>query len=63
MGNETIINAVCDSTVINSELSQKTVINADIINNTFFIPTGTILCNKYVVVNLLSASSGEAELI
>ena len=62
MGNNTEINPIVNSTIINPELTQSTSINTEISTSTVKIPEGTILSNKYKVIKPLEVQSGEADL-
>lgn len=62
MNNTTQLNPNVNSTVINSEVGQKTAINPNIVTATANLSAGTVLAGKYEIVEPLSASTGEAEL-
>ena len=62
MNNTTQLNPNVNSTVINSEVGQKTAINPNIVTATANLSAGTVLAGKYEIVEPLSASTGEADL-
>ncbi|MCD7763124.1 MAG: protein kinase [Lachnospiraceae bacterium] len=63
MASETVINPDTGATVINDELGQETMINAQITSlSGVKLRKGTILAGKYEIVAPLSASTGEADL-
>lgn len=62
MNNTTQLNPNVNSTVINSEVGQETAINPNIVTATANLSAGTVLAGKYEIVELLSASTGEADL-
>ena len=62
MGNKTEINNNLNATVINSELGQATAINPNIVATSSKVPVGTILADKYEIIEPLSVSTGEADL-
>ena len=62
MSNDTIVNPVLDSTVINNELMQSTEINPDILSEIVNVSSGTVLGKKYTIIESLCLSSGEADL-
>ncbi len=62
MSNRTEINPNVNATVINSEMGQATAINPDLAASTAKIVAGTLIADKYEIVEPLSVSTGEAEL-
>ena len=62
MSNRTEINPTVNATVINSEMGQATAINPDLAASTAKIVAGTLIADKYEIVEPLSVSTGEAEL-
>lgn len=62
MSNRTEINHNVNATVINSEMGQATAINPDLAASTAKIVAGTLIADKYEIVEPLSVSTGEAEL-
>lgn len=62
MSNRTEINPNVNETVINSEMGQATAINPDLAASTAKIVAGTLIADKYEIVEPLSVSTGEAEL-
>ena len=62
MSNRTEINPNVNATVINSEIGQATAINPDLAASTAKIVAGTLIADKYEIVEPLSVSTGEAEL-
>lgn len=62
MSNRTEINPNVNATVINSEMGQATAINLDLAASTAKIVAGTLIADKYEIVEPLSVSTGEAEL-
>lgn len=62
MNNTTQLNPNVNSTVINSEVGQETAINPNIVTATANLSAGTVLAGKYEIVEILSASTGEADL-
>ena len=62
MSNRTEINPNVNATVINSEMGQATAINPDLAASTAKIVAGTLIADKYEIVEPLSVFTGEAEL-
>lgn len=62
MSNRTEINPNVNATVINFEMGQATAINPDLAASTAKIVAGTLIADKYEIVEPLSVSTGEAEL-
>lgn len=62
MSNRTEINPNVNATVINSEIGQATSINPDLAASTAKLAAGTLIADKYVIVEPLSVSTGEADL-
>ena len=62
MSNRTEFNPNVNETVINSEMGQATAINPDLAASTAKIVAGTLIADKYEIVEPLSVSTGEAEL-
>jgi len=62
MSNKTEINPDINATVINSEVDQSTAINPNLVALSAKLVAGTILADKYEIVEPLSVSTGEADL-
>ncbi len=62
MSNKTEINPINNATVVNSEIGQATVINKDIVLESSKISSGSVIAEKYKVIEPLSVSTGEADL-
>lgn len=62
MSNKTEINPINNATVVNSEIGQATVINKDIVLESSKIASGSVIAEKYTVIESLSVSTGEADL-
>lgn len=62
MSNKTEINPDITATVINSEVDQSTAINPNLVALSAKLVAGTILADKYEIVEPLSVSTGEADL-
>lgn len=61
MSNSTEINPIVNATVINQEIGQNTVVNTALSSSTA-LKEGTLLNNKYRIVQPLNVSTGEADL-
>ena len=62
MNNKTKINPNINATVINQEMSQATAINSSILSSSPKLAAGTLLADKYEIIEPLSVSTGEADL-
>lgn len=62
MDNKTKINPNINATVINHEMSQATAINSSILSSSPKLAAGTLLADKYEIIEPLSVSTGEADL-
>lgn len=62
MSNRTEVNPNINSTVINSELGQATMINKDIASDSISISVGTMIADKFEIISPLGVSTGEADL-
>ena len=62
MSNKTEINPIINATVVNSEIGQATAINKDVVLESSKIATGSVIAEKYTVIEPLSVSTGEADL-
>lgn len=62
MSNRTEVNPNINSTVINSELGQATMINKDIASDSISISVGTVIADKFEIISPLGVSTGEADL-
>lgn len=62
MSNRTEINPNINATVINSEIGQATAINTSLATSSTKLEQGTILAEKYEIIEPLSVSTGEADL-
>lgn len=62
MDNKTKINPNINATVINQEMSQATAINSSVLSSSPKLTAGTLLEDKYEILEPLSVSTGEADL-
>ena len=62
MSNKTEINPIINATVVNSEIGQATAINKDVVLESSKIASGSVIAEKYKVIEPLSVSTGEADL-
>lgn len=62
MSNKTEINPIINATVVNSEIGQATAINKDVVLESSKIASGSVIAEKYKVIEPLCVSTGEADL-
>ena len=62
MSNKTVVNSSAGATMINTQTGQATAVNTNMMSAAVKVSAGTILANKYEIVEPLSVSTGEADL-
>ncbi|MCD7892068.1 MAG: protein kinase [Erysipelotrichaceae bacterium] len=62
MNNKTKINSSINETIVNPNIAESTVINKDLISDSSKLSVGTIVADKYNIIEPLSVSTGEADL-